>query len=504
MNAWPALVVLAPLLPFLAAMAIAGLMLSGRAAGDAAERPSAWLAEGCAWLAALLLLVLDALAFAEGLPGSVAAGEWFASGGVRVGLSFILDGRSLPFATLIALVGAIALRFSRNYLHREAGFHRFLAAMLLFLCGMLLIALAGNTVLCFVGWEFAGIASWLLIGYSLERPEATGNALQAFVTNRIGDAGLVLGIALMALWLGTVEWSGLDAWAQGSGFDRITARLILLGFLVAAVAKSAQLPFAAWISRALEGPTPSSAIFYGALLVHAGVYLVLRLEPVLRQTPDVMVYLAVAGAGTALYGWLAGLVQADVKSSLMFATTTQVGLMFLACGLGWFDLAAWHMWLHIAWRARQFLLAPSYMHLVSAKAPPAPAWLAGQQRLHAAALQRFWLEHLAQGALVRPLRDLGRDLRRFDDKVLAPLVGMPGGDDRGERVIRARGAAGALLAWTAGRLHRFESRLLARRGGGFGVRLLRGLGARFLVVEELLERPLYLLIAILATFVVIL
>ena len=195
----------------------------------------------------------------------------------------------------MALIGVVTLRFSRNYLHREIGFHRFFIFMCLFLAGMLLIVLSGNAVFTFVGWELAGVSSWLLIGYAYDRPIATGNALWAFITNRIGDAGFILGISLAAWWLGTVEWSGLAAWAQGDSFDKISARLILFGFLIAAVAKSAQLPFASWIARALEGPTPSSAIFYGAVMVHAGVYLVLRLEPVLLQVPDVMVYLAVLG-----------------------------------------------------------------------------------------------------------------------------------------------------------------------------------------------------------------
>jgi NADH:ubiquinone oxidoreductase subunit 5 (subunit L)/multisubunit Na+/H+ antiporter MnhA subunit len=512
MNCLFILVMLIPLLPLLAAGGIATYVLAGRtvaAQGDDSEPPAARLAEGAAWAALLGLLALDALALREGAPGHFVVGQWFASGEFAVPVSFILDGLSLAFATLVALIGVVALRFSRNYLHREIGFQRFFIFMCLFLAGMLLIVLSGNAVFTFVGWELAGISSWLLIGYAYDRPVATGNALWAFITNRIGDAGFILGISLAAWWLGTVEWSGLAAWAQGESFDKIGARLVLFGFLVAAVAKSAQLPFASWIARALEGPTPSSAIFYGAIMVHAGVYLVLRLEPVLVQVPDVMVYLAVVGALTALYGWLAGLTQTDVKSSLLFATTTQVGLMFLACGLGWFQLAAWHMGLHAAWRAYQFLLAPSYMHLVSEKAKPVPAWLACRQWLYTAALQRFWVEHLAAGALIRPAQSIGRDMRDFDDNVLSHLVGMPERRRAGEEavaddVIRGHGLAGALLEWAAERLHRFESHLVMQQGGGPLTRALRRIGDYLLVFEALLERPRYLILTIVATFVVIL
>jgi NADH:ubiquinone oxidoreductase subunit 5 (subunit L)/multisubunit Na+/H+ antiporter MnhA subunit len=514
MNCLFILAMLIPLLPLLAAGGIAVHVMAGPATGansDDREPPTARLAEGAAGLALLGMIGLDALALVEGAPGHFIVGDWFASGDFTVPISFVLDGLSLSYATLVALIGVVTLRFSRNYLHRELGYQRFFIFMALFLAGMLLIVLAGNAVLTFVGWELAGVSSYLLIGYAYDRPVATGNALWAFITNRIGDAGFILGISLAAWWLGTVEWSGLAAWAaDAQHFDKVAARLILFGLLIAALAKSAQLPFASWIGRALEGPTPSSAIFYGAVMVHAGVYLVIRLAPVLTQVPDALVYLVVIGGLTALYGWLAGLAQTDVKSSLLFATTTQVGLMFLACGLGWFDLAAWHMGLHTVWRAYQFLLAPSYMHLVSEKAAPAPGWLAGRQWLYTAALQRFWLDHLARSVLIRPTVSIGRDMRDFDDNVLAHLVGMPerhrGGEapPGGDSVIRGHGLAGRLLVWLADRLHLVETHLVMRQGSGPVTRAARSVGDYLLVLEALVERPRYMILLVVATFVVIL
>jgi NADH:ubiquinone oxidoreductase subunit 5 (subunit L)/multisubunit Na+/H+ antiporter MnhA subunit len=515
MNCLFIFALLVPLLPLLAAGGIGVYALKGAAgdAGDAAEAPTARLAEGAAALALLLLLGLDLLAWREGVPGHFVVGTWFASGSFVVPLSFFLDLPALGFATVVALIGLVTLRFSRQYLHREAGFHRFFLLMSLFLAGMLLIVLAGNAVLAFVGWELCGISSYLLIGYAYERPVATGNALHAFLTNRIGDAGFLLGIALASGWVGTVEWNGLADWAaaglDGERLDKVMARLLLFGFLLAAVIKSAQVPFAAWIARALEGPTPSSAIFYGAVMVHAGVFLVLRLAPLLQQVPDIMVYLAILGALTALYGWLGGLVQTDVKSSLIFATTTQVGLMFLICGLGGFDLAAVYLMLHALWRAWQFLLAPSYMHLATGKARPVPAWLASQQWLYTAALRRFWLDPLARSTVVKPVEAIGRDVRDFDDNVLAHLVGMPerrraGTPSADDDVIRAHGLAGRLLRWTAERCQRLESHLVMQNREGPAVRLLRHLGGYLAVFEALLERPRYLVVAIAITFVVIL
>jgi NADH:ubiquinone oxidoreductase subunit 5 (subunit L)/multisubunit Na+/H+ antiporter MnhA subunit len=515
MNCLPTFVMLVPLLPLLAAFGVAVYVMNGAAGDNSDDRepPTARLAEGAAIAALLILLGLDGLALLEGVPGSghIALGTWFASGSFTVPISFVLDPLSLAFSTLVALIGVICLRFSRTYLHRELAFHRFFIGMLLFLAGMLLIVLSGNAVLTFVGWELAGVSSWLLIGYAYDKPVPTGNALYAFLTNRIGDAGFILAISLAAWWLGTVEWSGLAAWsADAARFDKVTARLLLFGFLVAAVAKSAQLPFSAWIARALEGPTPSSAIFYGAVMVHAGVYLIIRLAPVLEQVPDIMVYLALIGAATALYGWLAGLVQTDVKSALLFATTTQVGLMFLACGLGWFEFAAWHMGLHAAWRAYQFLMAPSYMHLVNRKAAPVPGWLAGRQWLYTAALQRFWLEHVARSALIRPTIAVGHDMRDVDDTVLSHLVGMPErqrvavADSCADDVIRGYGFAGRLLVWLADRFSQLEEYLMLHRAEGPITRLLGGFGDYLRVFEAMLERPRYLLLLVVATFVVIL
>lgn len=504
------LLALVPVLPLLAAAGIALHILSGRARGDAAEPLTARLASGAMGLSLLLLLAIDAIALIQGIPGHVHLADWFASGDLRVPLSFSLDLLSLPIATLGALLLFLTQRFAVNYLHREAGFHRFFLGLSLLSAGMLLILLAGNAVLAFVGWELAGLSSWMLIGYAQDREVPTGNALRAFVTNRVGDAGFILGIALAWVWLGSVEWPMLN---QHGRLETLPAALLALGFVIAALAKSAQVPFSPWIARALEGPTPSSAIFYGSLMVHAGVYLLLRLSPLLDQVPGVMAVIALLGLATAVYGWLSGYVQNDVKSSLMFATTTQVGLMFLCIGLGWETLAAWHLALHASWRAWQFLASPSYMHMARGAAPPAPAWLARCPRLYRAALQRFWLEPLADWLLARPTRSLARDARDLDDRALSRLVGLPdqvkvaafsASQEADSDVIRGHGLAGGAMAWLAGHLHRFEERLVLQPGGGVLHRLLKQLGELLRGVEGLLARPRYLLLLIMATLVVIL
>lgn len=510
------LIALVPLLPLLAAGLIALLYLGGVARGEAGEPWTARLAVWPAAFALLVMLGLDIAALAGGTPGSVRLGYWLVSGSFEVAASFMVDALALGIGTLVALIAFVTLRFSVNYMHREAGFHRFFIAMCLFASGMQLIVLAGNAAFAFIGWELAGVSSYLLIGYAYDRAAATGNAVRALVTNRIGDAGFVLGLALAFAWLGSLEWPAIAV--QSQQLTSLAAALLGFGFVLAALAKSAQVPFAPWIARALEGPTPSSAIFYGALMVHAGVYLVIRLEPVLEQAPALMGVLAVLGALTALYGYLVGLTQTDVKSALIFATTTQVGLMFLACGLGWFEWAAWHLALHAAFRAYQFLAAPSYMHLIGHAARPVPEWLASWQAMYTAALNRFWLESLADWLLVRPSRALAQDMRVIDEQVVSRMVGLPEearaaaildqveqARHRGsQEVVRGYGAAGKLLEWVADHLDQFERRLVLQTGGGRLAWLLHQLGQWLVAVESLLERPRYLLLLIMATLVVIL
>jgi len=511
---------LIPLFPILAGVWIAVGYLAGWNRGEPGEKETAKVALGGAALSLLLATALGLEALFNGVPGQVTLGRWLESGAFHIDIAFTLDPLGLALTLLVAVLAFLTVKFSINYMHREAGFQRFFMILCLFMAAMELIFLAGNAALAFIGWELAGVSSYLLIAYSLERPLATQNAGRAFVTNRIGDAGFVLGIFMAFQWLGGIDWPQMAA--NAGTLDTLSADLIALAFLVAALAKSAQLPFSGWISRALEGPTPSSAIFYGALMVHAGVYLLIRLEPLLQQAPEVMGLIAALGLLTALYGWLAGLVQTDVKSALMFSTTAQVGLMFLWCGLGWMELAAWHLGLHAVWRAYQFLHAPSLMHLVSGAARPVPEWLGRSRRLHTAALHRFWVDPLADWLLVRPTRALSRDVQNFDDQVVSKAIGLPAqasaisslADWEAQKqgyanvaegdIARGRGILGRIMEWLATVLHWFEEQLVLKGGGEGLLEAIQRIGAYASRIEQLLAQPRYLLLLIMATFVVIL
>lgn len=502
-----ALSVLVPVLPAAAALLIALLHVLGPARDEAGEKLTASITLLMIFPVLALLMIVDVAALMGGMPGQVVLGEWFVSGELKLPISLTLDRLSLGFATLVAFIAAVTLKFSINYMHREAGFHRFFIGMNLFVSGMLLIILGGNAALVFIGWEFAGLSSWMLISYAYERDTATVNAQRVFLTNRIGDAGFVFGIATAFVWLGSLDWQVMAGRAKD--LPTLYVGVMALGFVLAALVKSAQIPFSPWITRALEGPTPSSAIFYGAVMVHAGVYLVIRLEPVLSHAPGVMALIAILGAATAIYAWITGYVQTDVKTGLLYGTLTQVGLMFLICGLGFFDLAAWHAALHMIWRSWQFLSVPSYMHLLDEGTPLAPSWLRRYPGLYTAALQRFWLEPMSDRLLAEPTRALARDMRAIDENVISRMVGMPqsqrvaallGEDD----VVNGRGLAGIALKSVADRLDHFEQRLVLQGGGGKFGEWLNRLGQWLKWIENLLEQPRYLLLLVMATMVVIL
>lgn len=510
---------LIPILPLLGGMWLAVAYMLKINRGEEGERHTAMVATIAASLSFLIAgyNVLNAMMF--GSPGHTVLAQWFSSGELSINLSFMLDTLGLTMSLLVSFIALLMLRFSVNYLHREAGFQRFFMILLLFTSAMQLIVLAGNSVLTFVGWELAGISSYLLIAYAWDRPVATSNATAAFITNRIGDTGFIAGIVLSVIWLGGSEWTLLNNTGE---LENLQIDLIVGCFLLAALAKSAQLPFSAWITRALEGPTPSSAIFYGSLMVHAGVYLLLRLEPLLSQAPPMMTLIAVLGLLTALYGWISGFVQTDIKTSLMLSTVSQAGLMLLWIGFGWFELAAWHLVLHAIWRAYQFLNAPSMMHMVSRSARPVPAWLYRQRWLHTASLQRFWLDSLANWLLVRPTIELSRDVQDFDDKVVSRVVGLPAqaraisslqyweAHKQGENSAdtnamgQARGILGHIMESTASMLYWFEDRLVLKGGGEGLLGLIERLGFYANHIEHLLSQPRYLLLLIMATFIVIL
>ena len=510
---------LIPLFPLLAALWIALGFVFDWNRGESGERETARSAIWAGTASFLLLLALDAHALLTSPPGTLVLSGWLASGNYQASISFLLDGLSLSVATCFSLVILLTTRFSVNYLHREAGFQRFFLLLSLFHTAMLVITLAGNALLVFIGWELAGVSSYLLIAYSWQRQQANINATRAFVTNRIGDAGFILALFVVLTYLGSPDWEALFVQAQTQ--HSMLVGVIIAGFMLAALVKSAQFPFSGWIARALEGPTPSSAVFYGSVMVHAGIYLLLRISPLFELLPFMGWLLVLLGCVSVAYAWLVAQVQTDIKSSLIFATLMQTGLMLVEIGLGWYLLATLHLILHAIWRAYQFLHAPSFMQQTRAAAPPTPGWLRQNRRLQTAALHRFWLDPLADWLLVRPTRLLAQEAQLFDEQVIDRLTGKPSQSNRlsslaqmqalqqgklhlGNEVGVGSGVAGKLMQGLAQSLEWFEEKLVLQ-GSSEGLTGLAGvLGKRVELVESYLRQPRYLLVLIAATLVFIL
>ncbi|MGZ5011045.1 MAG: NADH-quinone oxidoreductase subunit 5 family protein [Methylobacter sp.] len=514
-----ALVVLIPLMPLVAASTIGIGHLFGVISGEAGESRTADIAGWTITMSSLLALTLLVADLLGKNAGFYNVGHWLNSDTLDIQINFITGGFNVWLAALFSILLALVIHFSVNYMHREAGYHRFFFILSLFSSAMLLLVLSGNAVVTFIGWEVAGVCSYFLIAYAYDRPVAAANATRVFITNRIGDAAFLLGAGLSYAWLGSVNWSSINA--ATAQFTPGEATAIALCFAVAAFAKSAQLPFTPWLARAMEGPTPSSAVFYGAVMVHAGVYLVILLRPIFEHAPLAMAVVAIVGMMTAVYGFVVGLTQTDVKSSLIFATSGQLGLMFLECGLGFWQLAGWHLCAHAVVRGYQFLTAPSLMHNVrSLDAPTAPCSI--PTWIYVASLQRFWLDQITDWALIKPVRGLAHDLSYFDDHVVDRIMGIPDPAIRTisslaqleERMVGARldndsdqfaqgsGLAGKLTEWMAAVLHWFEDRFVLRGVGKSAINYGRELGHVANKFEQSVLRPRYLVLFVFITLLV--
>jgi NADH:ubiquinone oxidoreductase subunit 5 (subunit L)/multisubunit Na+/H+ antiporter MnhA subunit len=464
----------------------------------------------------ILMLMIDLLAVFQSTPNSVIWYHWLFSGAYNISFVLQIDTLALTTATLVTIIALIVAKFSVNYLHREKGYQRFFIVTNLFSSAMLLIVLSGNVTTMFIGWELAGVSSFLLIGYAFDREVATKNANQAFITNRIGDVGFIMGIFLSFSFVGGVSWLELGQ----SQLQPALGAAIAGSFLLAIMAKSAQVPFSPWIAKALEGPTPSSAIFYGALMVHAGIYLLIRLEPLFAQSPLMMILLVVIGTLTVFYGYLSGLVQTDVKSNLSFSTTVQTGLMVVTIGLGFVEVAMVHMLLHMMWRSYQFLHAPAIMHQMTRKTRQVQANIFKNNWLFTAAIQRFWLDQIGQWLLARPTNALAKDFKFFEDHFIARITGLPAKLDfmllnnqsKGVSLSQislndvgfGRGLAGKVMEKIAFIFEWFEENIILKAGGEGLVNFISRIGRYLLQIDILLTQPRYLLLIIMATFVVVL
>jgi len=292
--------------------------------------------------------------------------KWIDFGGIHADFTLQLDHLSLLMTLIITGVGFLIHVYSVGYMDHDEEYARFFSYLNFFVFAMLLLVLASNLLLLFVGWEGVGLASYLLIGFWYQRPTAAAAATKAFVVNRVGDLGLLLGLLLTFHLFGTSDISEISK-RVGQEFTLGAPILTLLTLLyfIGATGKSAQLPLHTWLPDAMEGPTPVSALIHAATMVTAGVYLVVRMHPVFLLAPITLQVVGVVGAATALFASLCAIGQTDLKRVLAYSTVSQLGLMFLACGAGAFYSAMFHLTTHAFIKALLFLSAGNVVHMMA-------------------------------------------------------------------------------------------------------------------------------------------
>lgn len=418
--ATPALAI-ALVLPIVALGLLAMAMLVGHHPN---ERRVHQILAGC-MSTSLFLTTLVLLGLLVGLvdPVQVDLGTLVAVRGYHFDLAFRADLLGTLFLWLDVLLCGIIGAFSAPYLHQDEGYHRFYLLLLVFAVGIALIAVGAGLDLVFAGWEIVGLSSALLIAFFWRRQAPVENGLHAYAVYRITDIGLLLGIVALHHYTGGADLDALHELTLPSA--------LVVGFLLifGAMGKGAIVPFTPWLPRAMEGPTPSSAIFYGALSIHASPFLLLRISPVIERSLALQATIVALGAVTAVHASMVGRVQTDVKSSLGYASVAQVGLMWVWIGLGLHGLAAVHLTGHAILRTWQLLRAPSLLHdrhrlvqsLGKEIAPTGWIWArltpAGFRRwAYRFALERWYLEDawIAVGsALVAVLGELDALDRRW-------------------------------------------------------------------------------------------
>src|SRR6202049_5118528 len=283
---------------------------------------------------------------------------------LQADVGFLLDPLSSIWLLFVTGVGMLIHIYSIGYMAHESGYYRFFGYLNLFMFSMLTLILANNYVLLFVGWEGVGLCSYLLIGFYFHRKSASDAANKAFIVNRIGDAGFLLGMFFVAWYFGSLRFTDVTRLAHSGQFaigdPIITAATLLL--FVGACGKSAQLPLYIWLPDAMEGPTPVSALIHAATMVTAGVYMVARSNALFVLAPTSMMVVAIVGVVTAFFAASVGMVQNDIKKVLAYSTVSQLGYMFLALGLGAFTAGCFHVFTHAFFKALLFLGSGSVIH----------------------------------------------------------------------------------------------------------------------------------------------
>ncbi len=354
------------LIPFLPLAAFVINILLGRK----------YLKENAHWVSILAVAgswVVAVMALLEVLSGTKINYDlytWILSGGFKVSVGFLIDELTAVMLIVVTTCSMLIHIYSVGYMHGDPGYYRFFSYLSLFTFSMLMLVMANNFLQLYFGWEGVGLCSYFLIGYYFDKKSASDAGKKAFIVNRFGDFGFGIGIFIIFLTFGNVYYepvfsqagSFADATINFLGLEMHLMTLIALLLFCGAVGKSAQMPLHVWLPDAMEGPTPVSALIHAATMVTAGVFLVARCSPIFSLSETALIVVALTGAITSLFAATIGLVQNDLKRIIAYSTVSQLGYMFLACGVGAYTAGVFHLYTHAFFKALLFLCAGSVMH----------------------------------------------------------------------------------------------------------------------------------------------
>lgn len=353
------------LIPFVPALSTLVLVLFGRKLPKKVVSWQACLSVFISFIIALISFFSLLKTPPESYPIVKNLFTWISAGSFSANLSFQFDPLSAVMALVVTGVGFLIHVYSVGYMAHDKGYTRYFTYLNLFTFAMLILVLASNMILMFVGWEGVGLCSYLLIGFWFEKHSAASAGKKAFIVNRIGDAGFILGILFIFLAVGSSEFTAVNQAISGGLITRGGATLIAILLFIGATGKSAQLPLYIWLPDAMEGPTPVSALIHAATMVTAGVYMVARMNLLFTFAGTAGSIVALVGALTAIFAATMALTQNDIKRVLAYSTISQLGYMFIGCGVGAYAAGIFHLYTHAFFKSLLFLAAGSVMHALS-------------------------------------------------------------------------------------------------------------------------------------------
>ncbi len=348
------------IIPALPLLGVVVLLFLGKRIG---EPKAGWIATTLLGLAFAWSVVMFAALLSlpdNARTNTVNLFTWLPAGALKVSFGFLTDPLSITWILLVTGVGSLIHLYAIGYMHGDPRFSRFFAYLNLFAASMLILVLGSSFLVTFLGWEGVGLCSYLLISHWFERERAAIAGKKAFVANRVGDFGFMLAMFFIIGSVGSLDYAAMNLKAGGLAHTTVTAIALLL--FLGCVGKSAQIPLHVWLPDAMEGPTPVSALIHAATMVTAGVYLLCRAHPFFEASGDALTVVAWVGAATALLAGSVALVQPDIKRVLAYSTVSQLGYMFLACGLGAYQAAVFMVIAHACYKGTLFLGAGSVIH----------------------------------------------------------------------------------------------------------------------------------------------